>query len=394
MDFTNVKNFMDELVKERSPGCAIVIYQKGEKVFSYSAGFSDLESKTPFLGKEFVNIYSCSKLATVTAACQLLEKGKFLLNEPLYEYIPEYKNMMVRENDGTIREAKTHITIGDLFSMTAGLNYDMNSPSIKKAGELTGGKYDTLTVVRQLANEPLGFDPGEQYRYSLCHDVLAGLVEIISGMKFRDYVKQNIFEPLGMTQSFYHPTQEILNAMASQYTFVPHGQTTNLDIVGAQLYGSSKYGTFVNVGKLCNLILGDEYDSGGAGVITTVEDYAKFIAALAGYGMGAGGNKILSPFTIDLMKTNRLTEKQRKTYTIAPAVGCGYGLGVRTHDNLSTTNSIAPYGEFGWGGAAGATAFADTNLNLGVFFVQHCLNPREQWYQPRLRNVVYSCLKK
>lgn len=394
MDFSAVKEFVDYMAANRSPGNAVKVYFKSEEVFSYAAGYSDLESKTPFTGNEHVNIYSCSKVATVTAAAQLLEKGKYLINDPLYEYIPEYKYMSVREKDGTLREAKRPILIGDLFSMTAGFNYNMKAPSIIKAGEMTGGKFDTLTVVRQLANEPLSFDPGDHWQYSLCHDVLAGFVEAVSGMKFRDYVKKNIFEPLEMEQSVYHPTEDILSNMASQYSFVPNGKPTNFDIVEAQKYGTTADGTFVNVGKRNTHILGEEYDSGGAGIITTVSDYAKFVAALAGSGRGINGARILSPYTVELMKTDRLNEAQHKDYCWQALRGYGYGLGVRTHIDRALSGSIANLGEFGWGGAAGATVITDNTIGLGVFYVQHCLNPREEWYQPRLRNIVYSSLDK
>lgn len=394
MDFSAVKDFLDYMAAERSPGNAVTIYLGGEKVFSYAAGYSDLETKTPFTGKEHVNIYSCSKVCTVTAASQLLEKGKFLLSDPLYQYIPEFKHMSVLEKDGTLREAKRPILIGDLFSMTAGFNYNMRSPSFVKAGEITSGKYDTLTAIRQLANEPLSFDPGDHWQYSLCHDVLAGFVEAVSGMKFRDYVKKNIFDPLEMEESVYHPTEAILKNMASQYSFVPNGQSTNFDIVEAQKYGSTTDGTFVNVGKRCSHILGEEYDSGGAGIITTVNDYAKLVAALAGSGKGANGARILSPYTVELMKTDRLTEAQHKDYCWQALRGYGYGLGVRTHISRALSGSIANLGEFGWGGAAGATVITDNTIGLGVFYVQHCLNPREEWYQPRLRNVVYASLDK
>ena len=394
MDFSNVKNFLDYMAENRTPMNAVVIYYGGSKVYSYAKGYSDLETKTPFKGTEYVNIYSCSKVTTVTAAAQLLEKGQFLMNDPLYEYIPEYRNMTVRDKNGEIRAAVRPITVGDLFSMTAGFNYNLNCNAINSAREKTGGKCDTLTVIRELAKEPLCFDPGEHWQYSLCHDVLAGVVEAISGMKFRDYVKKNIFDPLGMDKSFYHHTDCIIKNMASQYSFVPNGQSSNFDLVEAQKYGKSGDGTFVNVGKEVVSVFGEEYDSGGAGITTTADDYAKLAAALAGGGMGASGERILSAKTVELMKVDRLTPAQHKDYNWTVLAGYGYGMGVRTHIDQARSGSIADLGEFGWGGAAGASFYADTKNNLGIFYVQHCLNPREDWYQPRLRNIVYSCLDK
>lgn len=395
MDFTKLREFLDYMASCRTPGCAVVVYHQNRKAFEYAAGVSSLESGRPMDGSEYFNIYSCSKVLTVTAAAQLLERGKFLLNDPLYDYIPEYRHMQVRGKGGELTEAKRPITVGDLFSMTAGLNYDLNSPSIRRARELTGGRMETSVVARCLASEPLSFEPGEHWQYSLCHDVLAGLVEIISGRKFRDYVKENILAPLGMDSTYYHTTPEIEANMAEQYTFVPKGEggiSDINDIVEAQKYGKSPDGGFRNIGKKVGYVLGPEYDSGGAGVTTTVGDYAKLAAALANSGLGLTGERILSPATVNLMKTNRLGEAQLKDYNWEQLAGYGYGLGVRTHIDKSKSGSNANLGEFGWGGAAGATIIIDTEARLGVFFAQHTLNPREGWYQPRLRNVVYGCI--
>ena len=392
MKFSKLKYFMDYAAKTHSPGCAVNVYLGGKLVFEYASGYADIETREPYSQDKFVNIYSCSKVATVTAACQLIERGLILINDPLYDYIPEYKNMTVREADGSLREAKRPILIGDLFSMTAGFNYDMKSPSVLKAGELTDGRYDTLAVVRALANEPLSFDPGEHWQYSLCHDVLAGVIETVSGEKFRDYMRKNIFDPLDIKGVFYHPTEDILKNMVSQYNFRRTGEGDPLDIVEAQKYGIANEGKFVKVEKDNSLVPGPEYDSGGAGIITTTEEYAKFVAALAGGGKGINGERILSPKTVELMKTDRLTDTQRIDFNWESMRGFGYGLGVRTHIDKRLSGSNANLGEFGWGGAAGATVIADTEENLGVFFTQHSLNPREWWYQTRLRNVVYGCL--
>ena len=148
MKFSNLKRFMDYMSKTHSPGCAVNVYLDGKLVFEYAAGYADIETKEPYSADKYVNIYSCSKVATVSAACQLIERGLILINDPLYDYIPEYKNMTVRDADGNVREAKRPILIGDLFSMTAGFNYDIKAPSILRAGELTEGRYDTLTVIR------------------------------------------------------------------------------------------------------------------------------------------------------------------------------------------------------------------------------------------------------
>lgn len=393
MDFKYLKNFMDDLSNKLVPGNSAVVYLGGEKVFEYSSGYSDLENKIKMNGSEYLNIYSCSKVTTVVAALQLFEQGKFLMSDPLASYIPEFAEMTVT-HDGITQKAKNPITVQNLFNMTAGFTYDLNSPSILKAIKETNGKADTLEVIRALANEPLSFEPGERWQYSLCHDVLAGLVEVISGKRFSEYVKENIFMPLGMEKSFYHTNDKILKTTAQQYKFVPgNNSNESFDAVEAQKHGSASDGVFVNVGKEnSGFILGENYDSGGAGIVTTVGDYALLCAALANYGTGLTGEKILSKPTVNFMRENTLGNEQLKSMNWQQLIGYGYGYGVRTLIDKVSAGSVGSIGEFGWGGAAGATVLVDPECNLGVFYAHHMLNPQEEYYQPRLRNVVYSCI--
>ena len=396
MDFTNLKNFLDDMAANHTPGNAVTVYLEGKKVFHYASGYSDLETKTPLTGEEMYHIYSCSKVTTVTAGTQLLEKGKFLLSDPLYEYIPEFREMYIQNEDGSLVKAQNPITVGDLFTMSAGFSYDLTAPGFQKARELTGGKMDTVETIRCVAADPIWYEPGTRWRYSIGHDVLAALISVISGQKFRDYVKENIFDPLDMHETCYHHTPETLARTASRYMYVVGGNK-DIDVVEAQKHGSFGKGYFDPRSKEDDrFTLGPEYDSGGAGLISTVSDYAKLMAALGNYGIGATGERILSPYSIDLMRTNRLTPQMRPDWEKdwAPYLsGYGYGLGVATHIDPTKVGSISNPGEFGWGGAAGSTAFADPEIGLGVFFTQHTLNPRESYYQPRLKNAVYSCLK-
>ena len=384
MNFEYMKNFMDSLTEWIIPGNSVVIYKDGKKVFEYSSGYSDLEKKIKKTGEEQLYIYSCSKVATVTAALQLYEQGKFLLSDPLYEYLPEFKKMYVKDGD-RIKAAENPITIRDLFTMTAGLSYATNTPAFEKARTLPDGKMDTRTVIKCLAEEPLLFEPGARWNYSLCHDVLAVLAEVVSGMRFSEYMKKNIFEPLDMNNSYYHTPNDVI--ISPQYIYeiqdtkniVELQQKEHTTGVVKRAYGNE-------------LVFGENYDSGGAGIITTVDDYAKFAAALANSGTGLNNNRILSSATVKLMKTNQLNEAQRKTMNWRRLRGYGYGLGVRTLIDKAESGSNSSIGEIGWGGAAGATIIADTEEKVALFYAHHMLNPQEEYYQPRLRNVLYSCL--
>ena len=290
MNFEYMKNFMDSLTEWIIPGNSVVIYKDGKKVFEYSSGYSDLEKKIKKTGEEQLYIYSCSKVATVTAALQLYEQGKFLLSDPLYEYLPEFKKMYVKDGD-RIKAAENPITIRDLFTMTAGLSYATNTPAFEKARKLTDGKMDTRTVIKCLAEEPLLFEPGARWNYSLCHDVLAVLAEVVSGMRFSEYMKKHIFEPLDMNNSYYHAPNDVI--ISPQYIYeiqdtkniVELQQKEHTTGVVKRAYGNE-------------LVFGENYDSGGAGIITTVDDYAKFAAALANSGTGLNNNRILSSATV------------------------------------------------------------------------------------------------
>ena len=391
MDFKNLKAFMDSLTTELVPGNAISVYYENEEVFRYASGYADLENKRRMSAQDLIFIYSCSKVATAVSAMQLLERGKYLLSDPLYEYIPEFKDMYVKTKDGNVKKTDNDITIWNLLTMTAGFNYNQgkDAPHIIKAKEITKGKMNTVDVIKCLAEQPLDFEPGEKWQYSLCHDVLAAFVEVISGKKFRDYVKENIFDPVGMENTYYHYKPEMEKKMACQYIYktVDPG---DFDMVEAQSKGCGAKGYWENFGKKNDHIHGSEYDSGGAGVITTVSDYAKFANALANNGIAQNGEKILSKGTIDLMRINQLSAEQIKYFSWKQLNGYGYGLGVRTLIDKSAASSVGSIGEFGWGGAAGATILVDPDRKFSFFYSHHMLNPHEDYYQPRIRNAAYS----
>lgn len=382
MDFKYMKNLMDSLTDWIIPGNSVVIYKDGEKVYEYSSGYSDMENKIKMTGEEQIYVYSCSKVATVTAALQLLEQGKFLLSDPLYEYLPEFKEMYVKDGN-KIKRAEKIITVRDLFTMTAGLSYDTNTPAFEKARKLTDNRMDTRTVVKCIAEEPLLFEPGEKWNYSLCHDVLAVLVEVVSGMRFSEYMKKNIFIPLDMNDSYYHAPSSV--EIAPQYIYEIQSTQNIVELQRAEYQNGVLKRAYGN-----DLVFGEEYDSGGAGIITTVNDYAKFAAALANYGVGLNNNRILSSATLKLMKTNPMKEKNFTDW--ANLKGYGYGLGVRTLMDKAEAGLNCSIGEFGWDGAAGAAMIMDTEENVALFYAHHMLNPQEKYYFPRLKNTLYACL--
>jgi len=386
MNFKPMIDFMNRLTAGLVPGNNISIYIDNKEVFNYSSGYADIENKIPMSSDKLINIYSCSKPATIVGALQLFEKGYFLLDDPLYDFIPEFKDMYIKTENG-IKKADNHITMRHLFTMTSGLTYNTKTDGFKKAAELTEGKMNTLTLAKCIAEDPLAFEPGAQWGYGLSHDILGAVIEVISGKKFRDYMKENVFDPLDIKNTLYH-NNDVQDQMAQQYYLEDEsGQS----LVNLQATGNSKGGRLINVGK-ARSSQAPEFDSGGAGIVTSVNEYAKFVSALANCGVGPNGERIISESTIRLMRENQLSDVQRKTMTWPQLKGYGYGLGVRTLINKAAAGSTGPVGEFGWGGAAGAMLLADIDNKVSMFYAHHMLNPQETYYLPRLRNVLYTCI--
>ena len=380
MDFTPLKEFMDHLTAWRIPGNSIRVCLGGKEVFTYQSGYADIEEKTPMTTNHLVNLYSCSKVATVTAALQLYEQGEIRLDDPLCAFIPEYRQMDLA--DGT--KAKNPITLRHLFTMTSGLTYNKNTPAFAKARELTEGRMDTLTVIRCLAEDPLSFEPGTKWQYSLSHDVLAAVVEVVSGEKFRDYVKGHIFDPLGMENCVYH-NEGLWDKLATKYRFVDGTEGTIVEKQAGSFSGEGGY--IQKEGRQSAHVFGPEYDSGGSGITASVAEYSKFCDALAN-----GGRGILRPETIDLMRTNQIANVDKSLFRWKQLAGYGYGLGVRTLLEVPRGGN-GNVGEFGWGGAAGASVWIDPGYQLSVCYAHHMLNPQESYYQPRMRNALYESLK-
>ncbi len=380
MDFTKLREFQNWMSDSwRIPGSTCVAYVNGEKVYEHSAGYADVEKGIKMQGDELMFMYSISKIVTTLAALQLLEQGKYHLNDALDYYMPEFSDMKVlkRYDDGTseVVKATKYLKVRDLFQMTCGYDYNLETEQIK-ARMSPDGCISTMEMAKALSETPLLFEPGERWCYGLGHDILAAFVEKLTGQRFADYVKENIFEPVGMKNSYFHlPAEEIEARMAQQYVF--DDQTV----------------TYKPIGKGNWAVFGDEYDSGGAGVISTVSDIALLAKVIAGGGVTDSGKRIIAENTIELWRTNCLDKEVIKWYDWDALAGYGYGLGVRTHMNPAKSGSLSSIGEFGWTGAAGGFIIIDPDRNAALFYAHHMQNNQEYFTNPRLRNLFYACME-
>lgn len=374
-DFSALRDYIHYVTEVIGvPSAAIVVKQGHEQLYYYQAGTQDRATGEPLRQDALYHMYSCSKVITCVAALKLFEQGKFLLLDPVENYLPEFADTQYMKGSYP-QPTKNILTVRDLFTMSSGLDYNLNTVHISNVYEATDKRCPTREMVKAIAKSPLCFEPATQWMYGLSHDVLAALVEVISGMRFSEFVKKEIFEPLGMKDSCYHIEEIDKSRMAAQYRYNEKTKVAN------------------PIPLTNSYVPGPDYDSGGAGMISSLHDMSIFADMLACGGVGANGVRILAPATVDLMRENQL-DPTRLDYFHARFPhfrGYGYGLGVRTHIDR-TAGSLSPLGEFGWAGAAGAYIGMDSKNQLSIFYVQHMLNSQERIIHPRLRNIVYATL--
>ena len=335
--FDNLKFILDKSTELGVPAMELLVYHNSSEVFHEVRGVRDREG-TPLRANEKFNVYSCSKPITCAAALTLLEEGKISLDDDLSSYIPAFGDVKVAKNGGIFKAEKS-IKLRHLFTMTAGLGYNTDSKPIRDCKRETDGRCPTVLTMDYLARVPLLYEPGESWFYSLAHDVIAAVVEIVSGKRFGEYVKDRIFTPCGMSDSTFLLPEEEVALLPMQYA----GTLDGIKPVDRHI---QKYK------------FGSEYESGGAGCITTARDYIKFLEAMR-------GEKILSRETLDLMYSDHLNDVQRAACW-AP-VGYSYGLGVRVPDSTGRRSDI------GWGGAAGALLALDEKHSITLYYAQHVL---------------------
>lgn len=373
MNFEKLGKFLDELtICGGIPGVDIAVCKNHELVYRHMAGLMDRDNKTPISADTLYYLYSASKPITCAAALQLFEQGEFLLNEPVGKYLPEFYDCMVKEKDGSLRKPASPILIRDLFCMTSGFSYDIEEA--RKAMR-ADGKADCTTreMMKYFAKIPLLFDPGTHWNYGISHDIIAALIEVVSGMSFGEYLKKNIFDVLGMSRTATKTSMVDTSKLSQQYVINDKENCTDN-------YPFINYYYFT-----------ESYESGGAGTISCVDDYILFADAMACGGIGRNGKRILSPQTVELMKSDFLDDVKRADMASKTTmVGYSYGLGVRTLVNKKLEGNLAPIGEFGWDGAAGAYTLFDTENGISVYYAQQVMNGKGYINHPRIRNLVYE----
>lgn len=340
------QEILDRFVENgHAAGCSVLLYKDGKELAYAASGVRELGKEDPFTRDTVMLMYSMTKPVTAAAVMTLWDKGLLTPETPVCEFFPEYAEMDVLCPDGTLKKAETVMRVKHLLTMTSGIPYhweggvvgDSIRAMLKDMEDMPADEVTTLGLVRRIGKCPLMFEPGTAYLYGLSADVLGGIVEAASGMKYSEYLRKTFFEPLGMHDTAFRPMKHMENRTARKYDVDENGNYTPSDI-------------YMGVPAIdrCPGI-----EMGGSGLYSTLDDYMKF-----GEMLRCGGMGIIREETVREMTKNQLPACISADY-IRNSGGCGYGYLVRSRVNSVPEAHGEGIGTFGWGGMAGTELVMD-----------------------------------
>ncbi|MBP5331385.1 MAG: beta-lactamase family protein [Lachnospiraceae bacterium] len=366
-------SYLDSLTEKGIPSVDCIVYRDHRQIYRHMNGTVDNEGKEKVRADQRYLMFSMTKVQTMTALMQLVEQGKISLDDEVGKFLPAYRKPKVKDEEG-LRELAVPLKMWHLVSMQSGLDYDLNRPGIVRVLKEKGQKATTRELVDAFVESPLEFVPGTHFHYSLSHDVVAAVIEEVSGMSFGEYLKTNLWKPLGMRDTFFaKPMNDGTERLAQQYIENERG--------------------IVPMEQSCNYQLSECYESGGAGLISSTEDYAKLADTLACCGESANGIRILKPETVERFKKNLLCETSLgEIVSNMGRKGYGYGIGMQILMHPELVGSTAPAGVFGWDGAAGSAIQMDTASKISFVYTQHVRNCGMAYdtIHPTLRDIIFG----
>lgn len=384
------KTTMDRLVQKevaegRVKGASALVLHRGKELYYGAFGEADAERGIPMRRDTIIRLYSMTKPVTAAAVMLLAERGDIDLWDPISKYLPCFAGQKVWRNSGEV-PAERENTIYDLLNMTSGITYPDGAHEPGRRMQVmveenvrrrrAGGRVDTQEYMRGIASVPLCFQPGERWLYGFSADVLGGVIEAVSGMTFGEFLKKEIFEPLDMRDTGF---------------FVPKDKKDRL----AQYYDVTEDGVFTpHIDNHLGEYFGEDvaFESGGAGLVSTLDDYSRF-ASMMVRGGEYNGKRILGNRTVAFMGQNRLDEGQRVSLDWDSTRGYGYGCLMRVLIDQGAAGTVASPGEFGWDGWTGNYVSMNPAEELVIlYFVQRCgadVLPTVR----KLRMAVYAALE-
>lgn len=366
-------------------GAAIRIIHKKEIAFDKVYGLSDMEEARLVTHDTIFRLHSMTKPITAVAAMILYERGLLNLFSPVSDYLEGFKDQKVYTEYGLV-DVKRPATIQDLLNMTSGVLY----PDETDAGKLMGSLYNeicgayhndnpisTLEFCSRMGQIPLAFQPGESWGYGASADVLGAVIEVISGKKYSSFLQDEIFSPLGMKDTGFYVPEDKHSRFAKIYEY-------KADRKKLELYNDDFLALF-------DYLAPPTFESGGAGLVSTIEDYTHFAMTLLNKGI-YNNNRILGRKSVEYIATPQLNKQQLSAYNWEQQAGYNYGNYCRVLVDQAKAGSNGSVGEFGWDGYCGNYFMVDPKENMVmVYMVQRCGGSGSD-YMRRLRNIIYGAL--
>ncbi len=381
----DLDQLLESFVKRGLPGCSLKVVQRGNTLYEGCFGAADLDTQKPVTGNSLFRQASMSKIPLYTVMMMLYERGRFLLTDPIGDYLPEWKESQkyVRHPNGYVDIVPTQnpIRIQDVLSMKCGLPY-CNSDAPTDDLTLRGmqecmrplwakGHYTLAEQLKAVSKAPLAFEPGAHWLYGFSSELAAGIIETVCEKPVNDVFAEMLFEPLGM-----HDTAAIFRSDEQERLVTLYQRNAEGRLIPGPDFFDKKH------------LPGAEHEAGWARLYSSTDDYSRLMQMLACGGV-CDGRRIMSKTTIDLMRTNTLSEEQLADF---PDAGYGYGYGFRTVIDPAAGNLNASLGAFGWTGGFGTWCEADPQEGLSIVYMHNLLPNDEQYYHPRVRTAAYGLL--
>jgi CubicO group peptidase (beta-lactamase class C family) len=365
------------------PGTISLVARRGEIVHLSCQGKMDIEADKSMEDDTLFRIYSMSKPITSTALMMLYEDGRFQLDDPVSRFIPAFGDLKVYSPDGKHTTPDRPMTIRDLLTHTSGLTYGfMNSTPVDAMYREQGVEQSAnlAEMVSKLASIPLLFSPGSRWSYSVATDVCGHLVELIADTPFDEFLEEQIFAPLGMTDTSFVVPEDKVHRFAANY------ERTAED--GLRLVDSPESSPYLQNRGM---------HSGGGGLVSTIDDYYKFASMLLNQGE-YDGTRILGRKTVELMTSNHLpddgdlTSMGQAVFSETPYDGIGFGLGFSVMLDPATAQILGSPGEFAWGGAASTYFFIDPEEDMLVIFMTQLMPSSAYPIRREMRVLAYQSI--
>jgi CubicO group peptidase (beta-lactamase class C family) len=369
-------------------GALTLVARRGQVAFLSPLGQMDRERGKPMQPDTIFRIYSMTKPVASVALMMLHESAAFQLNDPVHKWIPEFEHLRVyrygRHPTFVTDPTQRPMTVRDLLTHTSGLTYGfMERTGVDSAYRRLAfgdGKGTLRDMVLELAKLPLEFSPGTAWNYSVATDVVAYLVEAMSGLPFAEYIGQKILDPLGMADTGFSVPSASLDRYSANYTRSRDKKLVLIDDPGDSAYTRSK--TFFG---------------GGSGLVSTAADYFRF-AEMLRRGGELDGARILGPRTVKYMTTNHLPDGRDLaslalgSFSETRYEGVGFGLGFSVTQDPVRAQTPSSVGEFGWGGMASTAFWVDPAEDLTVVFLTQLVPSATFNFRGQLKSIVYGAI--